>query len=370
MQIENADSAIAVVTDRRAVQDRALVLEAATFLATHNADLTTRVAVNITPEELADPAWADVVANSWISCVCGEADCHSQYSRIFGPKLRGELIEGGTVVVTPGKRVWLRLKGTDGILQAFAIDGDEGTLEISTVGQEPGLYPLAGIGEHLATLDPGHRTLRAMGADGFLIVAARLESVDPEAKTLTITLDTDVEQFEVRDTLIAGDTITVDASKKVYLRKKGAGETDALVAYSVDNGALVLQNEPFDQMAQIEQMINGGPTQFGLVDIEQQLLPLPDDQRVFRARDARGLPVPLIRVDAVDVEAGKLTITLDQDVEAYEPSVEPAPAPQVRVLNLGDLGGLGALFGGGAPGDEGDDEAGDGSVEGGPKTVH
>ena len=55
MQIENLDSALAVVTDRRAVRDRALVLSAATFLAAHAAELTTRVAVNITPDELADP---------------------------------------------------------------------------------------------------------------------------------------------------------------------------------------------------------------------------------------------------------------------------------------------------------------------------
>lgn len=369
MQIENLDSALAVVTDRRAVRDRALVLSAATFLAAHAAELTTRVAVNITPDELADPAWADVIANSWISCVCGEADCRSQFSRIFGPKLRGELEAGETVVVTAEKRVYLRLKGGTGVLQSFAIDAEEGTLEINTTGQQPLVAPLGPIAEQISTLDAGPRTLRAMGADGFLVVAARLESVDADAKTLTITMDAEVEQFDVRDTLNAGDTITVDTSKKVYLRKKGAGETDALVAFSVENGALVLENQPFDQMAQIEQMMSGGPTQFGLADIKDQVLSLPDAQRVFRASDQYGLPVPLIRIDAVDVDAGTATLTLDADVEAYEPSVEPGPAPQVRVLNLADLlGGASALGGG----DELSDEGGDGTVEGGPdgKSVH
>lgn len=374
MQIESIASAIGVVTNRRAIQDRALVLEAATFLATHADELTSRVAVNITPDELSDPAWADVVANSWNPCVCGEAECRSQFSRIFGPKLRNELVAGETVVVTPGKRLWLRLKGTEGVLQSFAINGDQGTLEINTAGLEPGHYPLAPIGEHIATLGAAERTLRAKGTDGFLVVAARLESVDPEAKSLTITLDADVEQFAVRDTLAAGETVTIEAGKKVYLRKKGAGDTDALVAFSVDNGALVLQNEPFDPMAQLEQMMSGGPTSFGLVDIKDQVLPLPEDQRVFSTGDAFGLPVPLVRFDTVDVDGGSVTVTLDQDIEAYEPTAEPASAPQMHVLNLGDLGALGALLGGapGYGGDEGleerlfDEGNPDGTVEGGP----
>lgn len=357
-------TAIATLKDRRNIRNRDAIRDAASVVVAARAELTERVVVPVTADEMTDPAWADIIAGSWNSCVCGDAGCHAQFNRIIGPELRTTLADGQKVIVEPGKTVFVRLAGTDQLLQTFHVDKDNDVVSIQTAGGGPGGgYSLSGMREAIGGVPAEQRTFRAPGADGLLVVVSRLDSIDEDGK-LTITLDADVEQFEVRTALVDGDTVVVEPGKKVYLRKKGAGDLDCLRAISVDaeQQSVTFEDDPFDPMAGLAAVFGGGPQVFGLTDLAQQFIPLAPEKRVLTASDDRGLPLPLLRLESVGVVDPKVTLVLDTDIEAYEPPADAlANRPQVHVLSLSDLDGT---FGG----PEGDAEAA--AEEGGEATKH
>lgn len=334
----NIETALTVLRDRANAENRALIREAAEFLVAHSTELTTRVAVPITPEELADPAWAAIIAGSFTTCVCNESECHAQYLRVIGPALRTTLEAGQTLVLTAGKRVFLRLVGTTHLLQSLEVDAAQGGLVIETSGLEPAAYAITGIAAAIAAVPAEQRTLRARGADGLLVVVTQLEAANPETNEVTVILDKDVETFEVRDTLIEGETFVIEPGKKVFLRKKGAGDADALRAYWVDGErqAFFFEDDPLSPMSQLAALFGGGPRAFGLVDLAEQVVPLPAEKRTLKTDDAQGLPVVLFRLEAVDVATNKVTVVLDQGVEAYDPPAGDIPGLQVIQLGPDD----------------------------------
>lgn len=322
MQIDNVNAALLLVRDSSAAQNRDLIREAATFLSRHQNELTVRVTVRITAEEMSDPAWSDVVGKSRDSCVCERPECSAQYLRVFGPPRLPELVDGETVIVKAGSLVWLRLKGTRTLLQS--IDSSNNTLEIRTGDEQPERYPLAPIvGRLLADLSPEKRTRRTQGAECFRVAVSRLESFDAQNNALTITLDADVEPFVMREALfVAGDTITLEPDKKLYLRIKG--DEAALVVLWVHNHALFHQRYPFDKVSWMTSILrDGGPRSFTLGGLQRRLMALSHHLRLVSFA-TNVLPLPLLHLDAVSIENDTITVTLDQSVESCQPPEELA----------------------------------------------
>lgn len=368
--MQNLQTALSIIADA-ANQSRDLVREALEYVVTNRSQLTDDVAVELTPEELTSPAFENILANSFCPCACGRETCGAQYVRVIEAPVN--FSAGNTVVIGgDGKKVYVRVVGSDVVAQIFEVDAAEGALVITTPRGPVG-FSLAGIQEQLATLpaDDKTRLQFARKGDGKVAIC-RIDSVDAEAGTATLTLSTEAEVVEARENLTDGETINVAAGKTVYLRAKGAGEGDALRSLAVENGELVVEKNPLSPA----RFMSGGPAAYDLAELSEALTTVTPEQRTFKTTARTGLPQPLFRIDAVGLEAGTVTIVLDSEIEAYEPSAETIEGANANPFAGGGLGALlgggvqvldmsqlAALLGGELGGPEGEDDGGpDGSA--------
>jgi hypothetical protein len=121
----------------------------------------------------------------------------------------------------------------------------------------------------------------------------------------------------VRTDFIAGTAITIKPGEKVYLRPVGGDRESAYVRFEndVELKALTYILDPFGPI-----MLS--PDLFSTKGFElAQLAPQcgPDAVLSFGQKDVK---TPIGRFDAVDVQAGTVTITLDQDVETFDGDAE------------------------------------------------
>jgi hypothetical protein len=220
----NLETALAIVNG-----DRTPLREAATFLAEHNAELTTRAIVSISPKELHSPEWAAVVAATYSPCELGVDDPRAEGIRVFGPALKKELQPGATVQFTPGTKVYLRLKGTEDAkaVRSYEVDVEQGALIGNDLPlnwgfqmsrrPEPTGFMLEQLGEVIAQ----NYLVRAAEPElGLPIPLLQITAFDPTTNTVTATLDSDIEAF----------TPTEESLQPPFRVLGGLGDLEALLA--------------------------------------------------------------------------------------------------------------------------------------------
>lgn len=346
------ETAIQTLTDAQSANDRDAVRAAAQYLIQHKSELpgTGRVIFQLADAELADPNWEKVREGSYCPCECGQPDCENRYVRVIGAAVRHEIKadEGREVVVTAGNRVYLARKGETQPTWTFFIDPTERPnriIEIRAISSRPIVLPLEVAKAQLSGASDVQRTLRGAAPDGLPEVVARVESVSDEAIVLFVDNGWDI--VTIRDQVEEGTRVTVGA-EKVYLRRKGGDEMSAVVAYSVEEGAFIMETDPLNPMNALQALLGGGgPPAIPLTQIGQLLSTMSDADRTFAAP---GTFSPMVRLESVSVLGSTVDLVVDKEFETYTPPAQP----KVMILPAG--AGLGQLLAGLGGGDGGPDD--------------
>lgn len=322
--------------------DRNAYRAAAEFLIDHQDELSDRAVVLLVEGELHDPAWSKVVESTHPACACSKPVCKGRNVRIIGAPVRTDIAadEGSRFVVTPGNEVYFALRGTTEPVYSFYVSPPEADPRIVVMDRldgDPIIAPFDGFNEAMSRGDSRIRCLKTRNTPYTLPEpVARVEGVSNEG--LILFLDHGVEQVTVRQQFNPGSQVTV-GTEKIYIRRKGAEDTAAERCYFVDaeQGMLVFEDDPLGENALIIRLTKGSLTAYRLYDLTDRILPLPDADRVMRAKVR--VPLPMVRIDAVDETAQTVTLTLDEEFEVYTPETTPPEIPEFLAQALAG-GGL------------------------------
>jgi hypothetical protein len=122
-----------------------------------------------------------------------------------------------------------------------------------------------------------------------------------------------------------GTAITIKPGERVYLKPMGTGQNATLVALWVEEGVLAIADEPFakprgmdELIAQLMGMTARPPQAYPLKELAEILPKEPTPPVLCMYEEQK----PILTLNAADAKAQTATITLDKDVERFEPVIE------------------------------------------------
>ncbi len=118
----------------------------------------------------------------------------------------------------------------------------------------------------------------------------------------------------------ASDQLVVSPGKRVYLKPIGGDKASAYVCLDVEDKALTFLEDPFAPFVlTLDIFSSKGYKLEQLADV----LPTQLKPPVF-VRKFAGAATPIFAINAVDMKSNAVTITLDVDVEAFNPDELPS----------------------------------------------
>jgi hypothetical protein len=347
------NTALATLKDESKITDRKLVCEAATYLAEHLAEMTSRAVVSVTPAEAKDPAWFKVMAGSTSLCDCGDPNCENQLLRIIGPEPRLQVQDGATLIVKDGETIFVRPIGSTEPAASISVRNGEGrhppVILLDRFGASPfqNVVPMEEAALQIGKAKPEERTFYGQGSDGFSLPMFRIDTIQTADISVEIVLDKEVERCEL-PTFEEGETIVLGPDTgHVYLKPIGAPEVACLrVSYveAVPPAQLGMTDVPADappiycailgqhplNHALLAHIVGALGTSFTAFPLEKMAEHTKQsaETRVDYMPNANGIRTPVSRLDAVDLEKHTVTITLDRRIERFTPSEEALNPPQ------------------------------------------